>query len=672
MTFRSILIGLVLGTGLVSYSWFNTNVLHQADLFGNMIPVGVYGLLVLGMLAINPVLHAMGRFRFRAAEWATVVALLLASVVVAGPLLFAHFSQMIVLPRHWQSVNTGWRQSDLVSFAPDVMLAETGASGSEQYNDVVVGLIQGLHTGPRTLGLEEVPWAAWVRPLSFWIPLVALLHIACICLVVIVHKQWAYRERVRYPVAHFASALMAGAEKHPWPDILHQPRFWLGFLPVFCILSINVLASWFQNIITVPLLFDLTAILQKFPGLNQAPDMAWILRPRLVFTVIGFAYFIGTDASFSLGISPIVFSAAFLTMYEMGINPRGQPYLTGGIEGHQRFGAYLAVTAMVLYTGRQHYFSVLSRAFGLRLGDAVEPHLTRAARVGLLAGAGMVVLLWQALGLALPLAILVVFLLLTMFLVIARINVETGLFNINVWWHPVGIGLGLFGFSALGPRQMTILAMLSGMLTIYPVVTMVAMGANAVKIGADRGLAVRKLAPWMMVAATLALVVGVLVMIYTQYNFGIQTTPKRPSSEVFEIVERELNHYAGDTEGWENLRWEYFRPSKDFVWATVAGFVMVLICSILRLRHTWWRLHPILFLVWGTWPLAVLGFSFLTGWFLTRTIQHFGGGAAYERNKPLFLGMVAGEFSVAITFTIWGLIYYAIHGVPGPGFWLYP
>ena len=152
MTLRSVILGLLLGTGLVAYSWFNSNVLHQANLVGNMIPIGVYGFLVLCLLLINPVLHALGRFRFRAAEWATVIALMLVSVVVAGPTLMAHFSQTVVLPKYWQAVNTGWRRSDLVGYAPEAMLVDAGEAGSQQYNEVVIGLIQGLATGPRTLG----------------------------------------------------------------------------------------------------------------------------------------------------------------------------------------------------------------------------------------------------------------------------------------------------------------------------------------------------------------------------------------------------------------------------------------------------------------------------------------------------------------------------------------
>ena len=99
--------------------------------------------------------------------------------------------------------------------------------------------------------------------------------------------------------------------------------------------------------------------------------------------------------------------------------------------------------------------------------------------------------------------------------------------------------------------------------------------------------------------------------------------------------------------------------------------MLVLACSVARLRFTWWPIHPILFLIWGIWPLAVLGSSFLIGWFCKWAIVHFGGGKAYRANKPLFVGMVAGHMCVMVVWAIWGLIYYAIYGVPGPSYWFW-
>ena len=68
LTFRAVLIGLVLGALIAGGCWFNDRVMRQAGVAQNMLPTSVYGLLFLALL-INPVLRAC-RIRLRAAEWA--------------------------------------------------------------------------------------------------------------------------------------------------------------------------------------------------------------------------------------------------------------------------------------------------------------------------------------------------------------------------------------------------------------------------------------------------------------------------------------------------------------------------------------------------------------------------------------------------------------------------
>ena len=51
----------------------------------------------------------------------------------------------------------------------------------------------------------------------------------------------------------------------------------------------------------------------------------------------------------------------------------------------------------------------------------------------------------------------------------------------------------------------------------------------------------------------------------------------------------------------------------------------------------------VLFLVWGTYPGSRCWFSFLVGWVVKQLVVHFGGGQVYQRLKPVFFGIIAGE-----------------------------
>jgi uncharacterized protein DUF6785/uncharacterized protein DUF6784 len=675
MTIRSVLIGMFLGVGIVMYGYFNDWILTQDPVASGMIPTSVYGLLVLSLLLLHPLLRLSRRLNFRSSEWAVIIALMLIAVVLPGPGFLWHFSQAVTMPHQNMVSETGWKRFQVLDYAPECLLVDAGENGSDQYVHVINDLRNGLRGPGRPVSVSDVPWEAWRGPLGFWLPMVALLNVACICIVLIIHRQWAHSERLRYPVAEFAGELLAGSGERAWPTVFYNHRFWLGFTPVFVVLMINGFSAWEPGMITVPLQFDFTAILQKWPKLNAIPDLSTqILRPRVVFIVIGFAYFISTEASLSLGISALAFSMCWYLLYRIGITPRGH-YLLGGVEGSQKFGSYLGVGLMILYTGRKYYTSVLLRALHIRRGDQVETHAVWAARGLVVCTAGAAMLAHYMVGLAWPLAILCVLLLLMMFLVIARILVETGLFSIHVWWHPVGVLTGLFGFGALGPHMMLALGMISAVLTIEPRVTMVAMASNALRIAENKGIRPGRIAPWMVVTIVVAVVVGIPFTIYVQYTHGIIDpgwSGSVASTLPYEVLIQKLQTFYGDKTGWETFRWGQIRPDPEFMWSAGAGLALVLLCSVMRLRHTWWPLHPILFLVWGTWPLAVLASSFLMGWGIKMLINRFGGGKAYRANKPLFVGLVAGEFAAITCWAIWGLVYYGWTGVAGPRFWSHP
>ena len=113
--------------------------------------------------------------------------------------------------------------------------------------------------------------------------------------------------------------------------------------------------------------------------------------------------------------------------------------------------------------------------------------------------------------------------------------------------------------------------------------------------------------------------------------------------------------------GWlERLR--SIKPKRQFLWAAGSGFVLVLVFAMLRLRLTWWPLHPVLFLVWGTYPLAVLSSSFFLGWFAKKMVVRFGGDRLLKRIRPMMIGVIAGEISGALVFMIVGAVYYFVTG----------
>ena len=113
-------------------------------------------------------------------------------------------------------------------------------------------------------------------------------------------------------------------------------------------------------------------------------------------------------------------------------------------------------------------------------------------------------------------------------------------------------------------------------------------------------------------------------------------------------------------------------PAKHFYLAAGIGFALVLVCYWLRLRFRRWPLHPMVFLVWGSFWTTEFAPSFLLAWMIKAQVMRYGGMAFYRRARGFFIGLMAGEFTAGI---LWGLIavaYYLLSGSAGPSFTVSP
>ena len=102
-------------------------------------------------------------------------------------------------------------------------------------------------------------------------------------------------------------------------------------------------------------------------------------------------------------------------------------------------------------------------------------------------------------------------------------------------------------------------------------------------------------------------------------------------------------------------RGAYYPPYSPTVHFTIGAAVTGLL-SFLRLRYTWWPLHPIGYLILGTFPSIHMWPSILIGWVLKTTIVRFGGANFYTACKPFFIGLIVGESVAAGFWLVVGIV----------------
>jgi len=679
MSLRAVLIGFLLAMLVAVGGHFNDVYMHQTYMVGNFFPISVVGFLVILVLLINPLLYRLRPCRkLRAGELAVIIALPLAVCVVPGSGFLRTFTPLMVLPKHYEQMTPSWQKNEVLSYVPaDLMTSVT----EENEEEVLGNFLQGKGSRDTHIGLGDIPWEAWRPALTAWIPLFLVLMFGLMGLSLVVHRQWTTHEHLVYPVAEFIQLLTGKGEGRAYPEALRDRMFYYGFLPVLVIHLVNGLHAWHPTSIAIPHSINLTPLKELFPGFASAPGGHAVLSASIFFSVVAFSYFLPSDITLSLGLTNLAGALFSLLLITYGVSVTYSYIGDGEIQGLV-FGAYVGLIALIVVSGRAYYRRVLSSALGRHPGsNPPEPSAVWGCRVFLLAS--LLGIVWMRnMGLAWPLAIIILLLLTCTFVGMSRICAETGLFFIKPGWRAVGVLVGLFGASAIGPEMLAVTTLVCVVISVDAREAMMPFITNALRIAENAGLKRGRLTVIMGATLTVGLIAGLVVVLWLQYDRGVGLQDRWAARSVpqmaFGLVDTHVQKMKADgllsqaTLGTLTERLRLIRPNTSFAGFLVTGFLLFSACAFLRLRFPKWPLHPVLFLVWFTYPIKMLGTSFLIGWAVKSLIVKFGGGNTYQRVKLLMVGLIAGDLTGGVVFMIVGIVYHLITGFPPEQFSIFP
>jgi len=756
---RAGILGLGLGLFVSGFSYFNDHVVQSNYLIGNFLPVGIFGVVLVLALAINPLLAGLGqRFALRGGEIAVAAALGLAACAWPGSNLYRLSTGILTMPGHLIHFNSSWQSNHLMSYVPGLSdeLAQghvrdwnrfaellAGAapeedsapaqlrrrmSAAEQglftratasqtvsvnetlqmtrainrllaladlrgeapsgepsdaealranrawlvasFPDLVIAPPRGnavlvdsrgrenavlrplLEGSPKEapLALRHLPWEALGPPMRLWGLVILALGMATVCLSLIVHTQWSKNELLTYPVARFLAETLHREPDRRFPGILY-----------------NGLASWFPAVPGFSGRIDISPLTVLFPNARQVPNAHGVFSPRIHFSVIAFAFFLDSRISLSLGLSNLVWVMFGAVLISNGVQMGGS--LMGAENGNLvRFGAYLGIAATILYTGRRFYRDAALATFGMGGTRQVPAYIAWAGR-GLAAATGQAGNGVHATGLP----------------VMGRMVAETGLFFLKPQWMPVGILTALFGFEMIGPTQYLLMALASTLLVGDPRETLMPYILNGLKLGesatGDEPRGQGRLGVALLLMVIVSFFVAGAVTLHTQYNRGLSgdTFANRHMPAVsFQFLDRHVSELSARGSLSEvvaaTASGTPFRPSPEqgaVPWI-LGGVAVVLLFAFARLRFTRWPFHPVIFLVWGTFPIVRFGMSFLLGWMIKEAVVKTTGAKGFRTMKPLMVGMIAAEVLAAIGWGIVSLLYYRNTGLPPINYDIFP
>jgi len=685
LTLRAVILGLLGALFVAGAGYINDQYLRVNFMVGNHLPISVFGLLILVMMTVNPLLHLLrSSWRLATGELASVLALVLVACGIPSSGLMRTFTPALIMPLQLNASLTGWRSTRVLDYTPSAMLV--GGADPEGAVAAVDGFVGGLTAPGRHIGLDRVPWGAWAAPLAAWLPLVVLMATAVIGLSLLVHHQWAHRERLLYPIAEFATVVIRQDPQRRMAPVFRDRLLWIGLATVLLVRVINGLAVWYPGFgVTIPLSFPFGPLAWRFPTFAATPGAGDIMSPPFYPTAFAFSFFLAGDIAFSVGISRLVFVLLMMFLTGFGVDT-SDTYMTGGVGGWMNYGSYIGAAILIGYTGRRYYGQVFKQALTLRPQPEARGYAVWGARILIVSAAGMIGVL-IALGLGWPLAVLTVFSILLMFLVLARVNAEAGVFFYKPQWQTPGVLIGLLGMGAMGPKAIIVVGLLTMVLTVDPREALIPFVTNGLKLSDNAGVGPGRTGAGAAAACLLCLAMVVPLALWANYNYGLQPeqgpleshwatyrVPKFPFDAAEQAVTRlRLQGRLEESVNFSPLQriWN-MNPDNRFLASVGAGLGLVLVASAARLRWTWWPVHPILFLVMSNWSVGTMSLSFLSGWVVKAAVLALGGTPTYRRVRHMMVGVIAGDLLGGLTFMLAGWIYYAATGLMPPSYRIFP
>lgn len=489
-------------------------------------------------------------------------------------------------------------------------------------------------------------WRAWLTPMGWWVLLFAALVYVCLCLSVLLRRQWSDRERLNFPLTQVPLAMTT-----PTAPLFKSRLLWLGVLLAGSVDALNNLHRIFPTLPVVDVQYhDLASTLgaRGFPW----STMHWgAFGVSFYPFVIGLGFLMPLDVLFSFWCFYLFWNIVRLVVAGLGYPYPGPgaeatfPYIADQVQG-----GYLALGLMALWASRSDFRRALLQVFRRPAGEAAPeeavsyPH----ALAGVVAGTAVLVALLTAASAAPVVSALFVVGFLVISVSIARLRAEFGApFHDLEYNTPDIVMPKVLGSALLGPRALGMLSMqfwYTAENFTHPMPHCI----EALRIGSTPRTGTRQ-GPFFW-ALLLAWVVGmslcIIVMLYLGQHLGYMTS---------KTIGQRTEWYSGAN--FARLDQMLATPTGTNPRSMIAIAVGMGTCFALqamRLRMPGWPLDPVAYSLASTATASSYWLPLFLAWVLKSLILRYGGRRGYQQALPFFLGLVIGEAIVGVGWSLVG------------------
>jgi hypothetical protein len=501
---------------------------------------------------------------------------------------------------------------------------------------LVVDFYEGLDAG------TPVPWSQWIRPLAIWSIPVMLVIFGFLCLATVIRRQWADNEKLPFPLVQLPLEFIQSQSGKS--SFLRNRLMWLGFcIPVF-IFTLNGLHEIAP---AIPVL-RLNGRFRSSERILQHFSVYWYFS----FANLGFFYLLPVQLLFSLWFFFWLGRLQGVLASIMGWPIPAGDYTPGSLHGaYQAIGAGTALVAYFVFIGRHHIRQVLRNALSKtqdREASGDEVMTYRWAVFGLVMSFILTVSWCHYAGISWWFAAFQLFVYMGILAVIlARCTAECGMLMVERPFRPMNV-YRMFdsGNSLTASLGTSTLALLPIFDLVYMIDTrglLLTGFLDSMKLSDSVGLRKRSLLVALIVAIVMAFVLGAVIQTWLPYRYGGNFMNHQPYRSFPRLAH---SAYARYIEG--------YAPDLGLVPLKFFGIGTAVTTFLIIMRHLywWWPLHPIGYALAFSWNLMAYWLSILAAWAIKFPLMRYAGVRSYRKARPFFLGLILGEFTMALLWTM--------------------
>jgi len=629
VSLRSLIIGLF-------FVIFSSFIVSWAELVAGYIPLGyilpppiVIGLLFV-LLLINKILKRFGRF-LTPQEIAVIFLMMFTGALITSRSFVGRLLPTMVGVNYFADPVNKWEKL----FFPHIKkwLVPWDPAGPPK-QEIVRAYYEGYFYG------EPIPWGKWLEPTLIWSILILLVFFSFFCLAVIMRKQWVEGEKLPFPLVQLPLEMISEGDA-----FLSNRLMWFGFAIPAIVFGLNGLQKVFPSLPEIKLDINLNQYMTTPPWNQVRYFHAWVS-----FAGTGFFYLLPSQLLFSFWFFYLFAKLEEVIALSLGIEAATSLHGGGNVPQfitYQTIGAYFVVAGYFFYIALPHLKRIFRTAIGKKKDDPDEVMPYRVAFWGLLISIILIGLWSNMAGMALWLAffefIIYIF---VEAIVMARSTAEGGFLMTEGCFTPLDIYSLFSPASTLGAKNLSLLAFFDALFTRDLKGILITSFFDGFKI-ADGVKLRRRSLPWVFLIAILSSMgIAGLIHLLIVYRKGAVT----------------LAPYL-----FQGNNIQFFRENQSIVEGTaplnlpfltsfLIGALFSVFLTLMRARFWWWPFHPLGYAISTSSGACYFWFPVLVAWLLKMIILSIGGMRLYRKARMFFLGMIFGEFTMALLFTIYACI----------------